>query len=484
MKRVLAILLCLAMGFAVVACAETGKTTGSDPAGTTSPDQSTAPKPPTKVVYVYPTMAGPQQDLGMVQDAINAISVPAINVEVKLSPVAMGAYIEQAGLMITGNEDVDLFLTLPAGSIAFTTMVGNNQVLPLDDVFAEFGKGIQDAYNDVNADFLNGCRINETLYGIPPLYDKASNTYFYFTKDVLTRNNLDLYSARNINDIEAIVKTIYEKENQAVLACGSPNSGILLHQAAMINFEDFSTPIFSEFFGSGVWGLGAIIGDNNSTVINPFETDYFEKYVRLTRDWYNKGYVYKDAASAVADGTDLIKNGVVFGAVSAGETGYEAIASQRGVPVSAIPIATVTVTTGAMQKFVWVMPITCDTPEAAMRFLDFTYTNKEFVDYINFGIEGTHYVYNDKGAMDLPAGLTMDSNPYVMNATYFFGSQFLANVWSNENINLRKDVKAANQELVSSPYMGLTIDTHDITNEIAAVNNTITQYWMGRGMQH
>ena len=39
----------------------------------------------------------------------------------------------------------------------------------------------------------------------------------------------------------------------------------------------------------------------------------------------------------------------------------------------------------------WMIPITCDNPEKTMEFLNLTYKDKDIVNLLYRGIEGTHY---------------------------------------------------------------------------------------------
>ena len=66
----------------------------------------------TKIVVAFPTWSGAPADLQMIQDAMNAISVPAIGVEATLMVVDFASYGQQMTLMMSGDEQLDVISNL------------------------------------------------------------------------------------------------------------------------------------------------------------------------------------------------------------------------------------------------------------------------------------------------------------------------------------------------------------------------------------
>ena len=124
-----------------------------------------------------------------------------------------------------------------------------------------------------------------------------------------------------------------------------------------------------------------------------------------------------------------------------------------------VKIADGVVNSGIVQKFVWTIPVTCDEDEAALKFLELTYTDEELVNLINYGIKDEHYVLDDQGRVSLPEGVTAQNNPYNVNSSYLFGSQYLAKVWSTDQTDLREVVKELNQNVAVAPLMGFSVNT-------------------------
>ena len=64
-----------------------------------------------------------------------------------------------------------------------------------------------------------------------------------------------------------------------------------------------------------------------------FENEKWQDGLRLVRDWYNDGLIYKDAQTAQEYGISLVKNDVGFGMLHGVEMGNQALVeSQTGHP--------------------------------------------------------------------------------------------------------------------------------------------------------
>ncbi len=485
MKKTLVFILVLAMLLLVAAGCSTPATTasqsGSEP-GTGTQEPTTA-GPPAEIVYVFPLMAGEPVDLEKVNDAINEISIGTINVEVALYPISVANYSSQVPLMITGGEEMDLVETLPGGPTIYASMVAQNQLIDITDLAPEYAQDTIDEFNALNPDFLSGAYINGRMYGFPNLFDKVTDTYFDLRKDMLEETGMleNFKAVENMDDLEVVVKALSENSDIPVL-CSTGNSWgqVVNSNARLINFDNFSEQIVSEFFGSDTWAYGAIVGQDNSDVINMYASDEYKAITEKARDWYLKDYISKDAATQVEMGGLVIKANGALGGVSDGELGHENyINSQTNHEMISVKVADAVVNTGIMQKFVWALPVSCSDEVAALKFLNLTYTNGEIVNLLNYGIAGEHYVNNADGTISLPEGITPESARYFIASPFLFGNAFLAKVVPPDPADLREQTFEINQNAKASPLLGFAVDTTEFTNEYTAVINVITQYSPG-----
>jgi putative aldouronate transport system substrate-binding protein len=491
MKKTLVLVLCFAMLLTLAAgctpAVTTTVATTKGPTTATTATPTTTLGPPVEIVYMFPSLSGVvPPDLQLVNDEINKISIAKINVKVKMQTIANANYAQQINLMITGNEKLDAFLTMPGGSTHITTTAANKQLTDLTELAPKVAQDMLDTIAAVSPAFINGAKVNGKLYGIPCLFDKVTNYYMMIRKDVLDKNNLDLTKAKNKTDVEAILKVLKEKETIPALTAQGADGNVLTVAAYDVNWDNFAAPTFTESFGSATWLYGKIVGEGSTKVINPFASDYHKMVLNMTRDWFQKGYINKDSATQTEQNTVVIANNGALGSLNAGEFDIQASLDQRiGKPMSIVKIVDGIVNTGIIQKFTWAVAITSKQPEAALKFIALTFTNADVLNLVNYGIPGKHYITDPDGRIKLPDGVTSKNNPYSPGGNFLFGNSYLAKVWSvpTNPPDMRAQILAVNKKAKSSPFMGFSVNNSTFTNELTAVTNAITQYnpglWSG-----
>lgn len=112
-KRFLSVLSASALCMTMLSACGGGGNSSSSAAEQSSSAESKA-SAPDEVVFAYLTFNKIPEDEGLtsVEDAINEITVPKINVKVKLKPLSISNYSQQINLSIQSGEKLDVFHTL------------------------------------------------------------------------------------------------------------------------------------------------------------------------------------------------------------------------------------------------------------------------------------------------------------------------------------------------------------------------------------
>ena len=79
--------------------------------------------------------------------------------------------------------------------------------------------------------------------------------------------------------------------------------------------------------------------------------------------------------------------------------------------------------TGDINAVSWMIASTTDVPEAALKFLNLTYTDKDIVNLLIYGIEGRDYIMNDDGTVSYPEGEDSTTVPYTAQLSCGTGTQ-------------------------------------------------------------
>ena len=142
--------------------------------------------------------------------------------------------------------------------------------------------------------------------------------------------------------------------------------------------------------------------------------------IKVYRDWYEKGYIRKDAISR-KDYKAESKSGKYAVWVRGGGPGASeaATAEQGGDPTIVIDAAPSYVNTGGVIAAMTAISRTSKNPERAMMLLDLLYSDKELFRLISNGIEGKHYNKVDADKME-----PIVNSGYAPGTNWEFGNMF------------------------------------------------------------
>ena len=418
------------------------------------------------------TAVEPSQDeLQVVEDAINKISESEINVHVDLLPVSIGNYDQQINLMIAGNEKLDLIATFFAGSSSFTSMQAQNQCMPLNDLLDEYGQDIAMLFDE---DILETCSKEGELLGVPMYKDNVSNIYLSMRTDILEELGLleKAQEIKSIADLEEIYTAVVE--NTDLIPIASNSAAGPLHAFNVLftgNFEDgiVFSKMANEYIGT--------LSTDPDKVVNLYGTPEYKASVELVKDWYNKGFVYKDSETSTDSNYVQIAGGRFFSTIFAAEnaTKNSTIASCE-YDMTTIELFSKPVESSSYNTNTWVIPVTAREPEAAMEFLNLMYTSKEIVDLLNYGIEGTDYIVKEDGTYGYPEGVDSTTVKYHIDMTWLFGNQYLAGVWEGDAPDTREVSETINETAVRSENFGFAADVSQFGTEIAGITSANSEY--------
>jgi putative aldouronate transport system substrate-binding protein len=433
---------------------------------------------PAKVRYVYPVDGRLPQDRLLVQTELNKLTVDQANVEIIFQPILTSQYGSQVSTMLASRADMDLMLTLPVSTLTFHSLAASHFLLDISSLAVHYAGGAMHAIAMANPGYMAGTTINSRLYGLTTLDDKVTSVFVAIRQDMLDKYGLDLAQVKSAVDLEAILATLFEKTSIPVL--GSANSA-LVNSILVMDLEDFGQAIPLDTFGDNQFCLGAVMG-NGSTVVNFFASEQYQELVDLTYRWLQAGYIApgpEEGRDATLRNTLRVAASEILGLIGEGATELELALDQAcGHKMSVLKLGAGPVTSADVQKFTWVLPYTCDEPEAALKFLNLTYTEADVVNLIDYGILGKHYVEdeNDANVIRLPEGVTPEDNQYGGMNPSLFGSEYLAKTWAGEPANLREMVLNNSQAAPISRLMGFVADASGIQSEKTLVRSVMSQY--------
>lgn len=410
---------------------------------------------PYEVKLVYPGTAQPDQ--AKVEAAMNKILQEKINATIKLMPIDWGQWDNKVNLMIASHEQFDILFTAQWNGHAVN--VGKGALMPLNDLIDQYGKGITETLDPA---FLEGAKINGKNYAVPTNKELAASGGVVYRSDIAKELGIDMSKVKTIQDLEPILKTVKEKKPEMTPLFLRDGDNLNSHYLAQYDaLGDSTVP-------------GVILKDGDSTTIVPkWDIPRYKEIIKVTRDYMQKGYINKDAATTQLSGQDALKSGNVFmvpSSLKPGKDSEVANATNLVGKLSQVEMTsrTITDTMGAMLG----ISVTSKDPARAMMIINLLHSDKQINNLLNFGIEGVHYTK----VSDNIIKATDAAKNYAPGVAWEFGNQFLNYLFDNEDPQKWEKFKEFNKSGKKSPGFGFTFNSEPVKTQIAAAVNVQKEF--------
>jgi putative aldouronate transport system substrate-binding protein len=465
-KRIWAVLLAALMVAAVFAgCGSepAAPSEGGESGGTAAPSEGGSEEP-YDVTFMY-VVGGDHPDQAKVEEAMKALVLEELNMNLNVVTVP-STYSTQLMLMLTSGEALDVF-PMPADGSGPLSYITNGYIQDLGPLLDLHGDKVEAIYGDES----KIANIDGFVFAIPMNKERDYAGGMIMRKDILDQCGIDVgencSKLTKLEDMTAVFAAVHEKFPDMTVFGG-----------------DYIYTPASIFLGRGIDNLGNEFGvlldpAENTTVTNWYESDEYIRRVNLMREWYQAGYVQKDMATSTDSGTTQMRAGNLFcdfdltkpyRAVEAEQaTGFPCVCFDFDEPVK----NSCTVLDG------WSIASNSENPEKAMEFLNWVYGSAEFNNLMNWGIEGEHFVYVDKGnspIVDFPEGKDLDSVGYHQNRGWELPNQYIAGIWAGNPEDLPEAMAKYNKDMKISKAYGFIFNGADYETELANLNSVREKY--------
>mgnify|MGYP002510419006 FL=1 len=414
-----------------------------------------------QAVLVY-IVGQDSQEQDLVSERFNELTREQLNMEVTLMPMTFSTWGSQLPMMLAGGEQVDLF---PMFSTSVPTYMESEYLVDLSPYMDKIPYIIE----TVGEDGVNCCSINGFLYGIPVMKERTTPAGLIVRTDCLEAAGIDPQEIKSYDDMTAVYEKVQALYPDMTMFGGSANGTSVASPGGQTVCFD---------------GLGDILGmaaledyGQTTTVTNYYESEDFRHKAELAREWYLAGYIAKDMATCTDGGETLMKAGNLFSYLTAckpntkqekdDQTGYDVTVIQMDKPL---------VTSVAMNGITYGVGSGSKDPAKAMELINWIYETKEANDLLNWGVEGVHWVEQEDGTANFPEGVTMQSCGYHQNMGFILPNQFNSHVWAGNDSDIFEQYAQVDESAIRSLGFGCTTDLRSVTNQLAAVNDVVSQY--------
>ena len=502
-KKALCLLLAMIMVLSILAgCtskpAETPDTPAtSEPAAdntANTPEEQPAEQPEEpaleqKTIQLMITGAGKQANSDKVWAAFNEqLQQYVPNTTVEFIDVSFDEYSEKFSQVLASGEGVDLAWT--GWLINKPQNIADGNLMPLDDLLAEYGQGIVDILGE-NVVEIHRNAADGKLYYLPSwqglcgerrgwlvvteIAELAGDTWIDDTKAALNkwRNN---YSG--IEDFQAVLDQA-TKYLAAAKEAGKLGAGINTGRA-------FGWSMYNgmySFLGVGGAEIGITYCDGTFTVKDGVAGEHYKLYAKTMADWYKEGYIRSDIMSVDTSTLTTPKNGEITDTTYVfscdpylTEADQEAAIADAGMDMTYLPIEeNAYLILGGDTSYA--IPYCADEPERAMMVLNAIYSQPDLYNTLIYGIEGEDYTKNADGTITtsyVGASPTADDSYGIQR--WIIGSCKNALINNGTDPNYYADLEALEETARVNPFLNFTFDRTNVEGICASILNVYYEY--------
>lgn len=503
-KRTICLLLAMIMVLSIVlaGCSKTAETPAADetpattePAETTdnaetpeAPEETAEPALEQKTIQLMITGAGKQANSDKVWAAFNEqLQQYVPNTTVEFIDVSFDEYSEKFSQVLASGEGVDLAWT--GWLINKPQNIADGNLMPLDDLLAEYGQGIVDVLGENvveihrNADGIiyylpswqGLCGERRGWLVVTEIAELAGDTWIEDTEAALNkwRNN---YSG--IEDFQAVLDQA-TKYLAAAKEAGKLGAGINTGRA-------FGWSMYNgmySFLGVGGAEIGITYCDGTFTVKDGVAGEHYKLYAKTMADWYKEGYIRSDIMSVDTSTLTTPKNGEITDTTYVfscdpylTEADQEAAIADAGMDMTYLPIEeNAYLILGGDTSYA--IPYCADEPERAMMVLNAIYSQPDLYNTLIYGIEGEDYTKNADGTITtsyVGASPTADDSYGIQR--WIIGSCKNALINNGTDPNYYADLEALEATAQVNPFLNFTFDRTNVEGICASILNVYYEY--------
>lgn len=398
---------------------------------------------PTELVWYC--IGNEPNDLTDVQAKINEYLLEKMNATVNMKFSGFGDYSQKISMVINSGEDYDIAFTCSWAC----DYIGNARKGAFLDLSEYLDTTLKETYEAVDKRFWDGAEIDGKIYAVPTQKEIAAAPMWRFTKEYVDKYNIPYEDIHSLEDLEPWLKLIKENEPDVV---------------PLYIAKGTRTP---QLFDEIVEPVGVAFDDESLTVKNLYETDFLKSQLEIMRRFFELGYINGDAATT--DGDESVKR---FVDKADGQPYADRLWSENlKYEVVTSNVTDAYITNGSTTGSMMAVSANSKNKEKAIEFLNLLNTDEYLKNLVVYGIEGVHY----EKVGDKTIKYTEKHADYDV-AHFAFGNLFINYVLEGEPETKWDDFQKFNDESIASEALGFKFDISNVTNELAAISNVLSEF--------
>lgn len=450
----------------------------------------------------------PPADQERVMEKANEIIKEKINAELNLICVDPSTYAERINLMINSGEEFDLCFMGNWGGFNFNENASKGAFVDMKPLFEQYAP---ETYARIPEALWQGVTVNNGIYASVNYqqWGVAQRKGIALRWDLAEKYGFD-WAALHGKPMLEVLKEIEPFLEQ----CVTEDSELVGWETSAGGSMFLQDPLYWDMdaVGGDTYQPGWVSYEDPTTVINQFETEEFEQFCNIMREYYEKGIVRKDGSTLQDTSPDRTAGRVValwsyswpdiidkieLGIAPEGVNSMDDVTIDKyhelGIPTTGMsmyqemdkPATAVTntrtvipATAGATACVA--ISSTSKHPERAMELIELLNTDDELFNLIQWGEEGVDYTWDEEGKKENVEGAYFfNYNEWQIGQSYspdFARSDFKN--WKSVGDDQKKACQVvfdADLTADPSPVTGFEFDPSPVKTELANCAAIITE---------
>lgn len=442
---------------------------GAAPEATAVPEPTTAPEPAEVAVLDYYWVANADTDQrSLVEGAINEYIEPLIGANMVFHLVGWGDWSTKSVTGLQAGEKMDIFFT--ADWYFYMQLATEGLFRALNDDNGEFGNLLQEHGQGIlatlNPAFITGTQIDGVNYAVPTNKELTVPEGFLYNIALAEEIGMTAEDAANIKSYEDM-KPWLEKAKEA-----RPDE-----YPYITSGRDGFSP-WPQDFVSGYGNLASMKiapdagGAWDNTIYSVNETDWAAAHFEYMREFYDNGWIHPDAGLDTYDPGQPFNAGQFFiypmplkgNNIKAQEmVNASGNADLRVGEIYGQQKVNITAHAGGSMLAI---PTVSDYAVQAMKYINLMHTDSTLVNMQLFGVEGTHWEFEDDGRVNL-----IDSAWYGSHSgAWTVGNIMMQAVTNKEDPDKNRLLVEYSNDSLNHPSLGFRFRNEPVAAELTALD--------------
>lgn len=384
----------------------------------------------------------------------NKILEKKAKAKIKIQYIGWGDYTQKMSVIVSSGEKYDI---AKADNYAVNAQKG-----AYTDLTKLLPKYAPTAYKDLDPAYIKGNKVDGKLYTMPINGNVYAQQVVSFNKKYLDKYNIDVSKINSYKDLEDTFAKFHSADKKVLTFSTGPT----FHIGSDLDFViDQDYPFAVDAVNKG------------KKIINPYNDAKYKETLRTMHDYYQKGYIAKDAAT---DNTDRPLSGDTWFARQETQGPFDygdhQLSQTAGQQIVSRPMSPAVKTTAQAGMYNYVVSNNSKNKVKAVKVLGVINSDPELLNGLVYGEKGKAWKYVDN---DKRVKLLKGYKENYHSAPWQTGDNNKITLTTDVTDQMIQERKDNIDKSIDSPILGFQFNTKNVKTEMTNISNVMNKYMAG-----